>query len=179
MSYKETISLKINELSILSFLIHPSAFPASTMEPSPQISSSLTFPVLLYDGVCGFCNHSVQFILRFDRRGTLQFAPLQSEFAQSLLTRYPHLKSIDSVMYVAPAHNGQAEQVFVRSSAALKIAAYLGGWWNIFRVGSLIPRGLRDLVYDLFAKHRYRWFGKHDACLLPSAEVRSRFIGFS
>ncbi|MBI4747770.1 MAG: DUF393 domain-containing protein [Acidobacteria bacterium] len=149
------------------------------MEPSSHTSSSLAFPVLLYDGVCGFCNHSVQFILRFDRQGTLRFAPLQSEFAQSLLNRHPHIKNIDSVIYVAPGSNGQSEQVFVRSTAALKIAAYLGGWWNIFWIGNLVPGRLRDLAYDVFAKHRYRWFGKHDSCLLPSAEMRSRFIGFS
>ena len=132
--------------------------------------------VVLYDGVCGFCNASVQTILRHDRHGTLLFAALQSEYGEAVIARHPELKSIDSVVLVKESFRGTAEQVFVRSDAALRIAAYLGGWWKLFLVFRAVPRFLRDFLYDLFARHRYRLFGKADSCLLPSPDVISRFI---
>ncbi|HEX8285142.1 MAG TPA: DCC1-like thiol-disulfide oxidoreductase family protein [Pyrinomonadaceae bacterium] len=131
-------------------------------------------PVLLYDGVCGFCNKSVQMILDHDRRGAMRFAALQSDYGQAVVGRHPELRGVDSVVYVE--RDGEGERVFVRSDAALKVAGYLGGKWKIFLAAKVIPRGLRDYFYDLFARNRYRFFGKYDACLLPPPEVRSRFL---
>ncbi len=132
-------------------------------------------PVLLYDGVCGFCNKTVQLLLDADQRGTLRFAALQSNFGGRVLVRHAELANVDSVIYVEGAGT-ENEQVFVRSAAALQIAAYLGGFWRVFLAAYVIPRPLRDAVYDLIARYRYRFFGKHDACMLPAPEVRARFI---
>ena len=132
--------------------------------------------VMLYDGLCGFCNQSVQMILRSDRRGTMRFAALQSAYGEAVMSRHPELKDVDSVVLVERSPDGDEEHVFVRSDAALRIAAYLGGWWKFFLIFRLIPRALRDFYYDTFARYRYRLFGKHDSCPIPSPEVRSRFI---
>ncbi len=136
-------------------------------------------PVLLYDGVCGFCNKSVQAVLKSDRRGTMRFAALQSAYARGVVERHPSLQGIDSVVYVEPAAGGRAERVHVRSEAALRVAAYLGGPWKIFLAARLVPRPLRDRLYDLFARHRYRLFGKHDTCMLPPPDARKRFLDAS
>ena len=133
-------------------------------------------PVLLYDGVCGFCNKSVQTVLASDRRGTMRFAALQSEYARGVVGRHPSLAGIDSAVYVEPAGGGRAERVHVRSEAALRVAAYLGGPWKIFLFARLVPRPLRDRLYDLFARQRYRLFGKRDTCMLPPPEARKRFL---
>lgn len=130
--------------------------------------------VLLYDGVCGFCNKSVQFILDHDRHGTMRFAALQSEFGQAAIARHPELAKVDSVVLLE-RRNG-AEQVFIRSTAALRLSGYVGGFWGLARVAYIIPRPLRDLFYDLFARNRYRLFGKYDSCMLPPPEVRGRFL---
>jgi predicted DCC family thiol-disulfide oxidoreductase YuxK len=131
-------------------------------------------PVLLYDGVCGFCNWGVQLALRHDRRGVLRFAALQSEYGRAALARHASLAGVDSVVLLE--EEGGRERASTRSEAALRVASHLGGAWKLFLIFRLLPRPLRDLFYDLFARHRYRLFGKHDACLLPPPEVRSRFI---
>ena len=131
---------------------------------------------MLYDGVCGFCNKSVQLILDHDRRGVMRFAALQSDFAKAVIERHPELQGIDSVVVVERSSETGAERVFVRSTAAMKLAAYLGGCWNIFLAFRLMPAPLRDYLYDAFARNRYRLFGKYDTCLLPPPEVRARFM---
>lgn len=129
---------------------------------------------MLYDGVCGFCNKSVQFVLDHDRRKTMQFAALQSEFGQALIARSPGLEKVDSVVLLDSSSG--VEKVYVRSTAALRLSGYLGGFWGLARVAYIIPRPIRDLFYDLFARNRYRFFGKYDSCMLPPAEVRGRFL---
>src|SRR6185369_14690419 len=132
--------------------------------------------VLLYDGLCGFCNKSVQMILARDRRGTLRFAALQSAYGEAVKARHPELKDVDSVVLVEGLPDADQERVFIRSDAALRIAAYLGGWWKGLLLFRLLPRAVRDFFYDGFARYRYRLFGKYDSCLVPPPEVRSRFI---
>ena len=139
------------------------------------MSENVTAPVLLYDGVCGFCNKTVQLLLDVDKRKTLRFAALQSGFGGQVLARHAELANVDSVIYVEGAGT-ENERVFVRSVAALHIASYLGGFWKIFLAAYIIPRPLRDAAYDLIARYRYRFFGKHDACMLPAPEVRARFL---
>ncbi|HWP43063.1 MAG TPA: thiol-disulfide oxidoreductase DCC family protein [Blastocatellia bacterium] len=131
--------------------------------------------VLLYDGVCGFCNRSVQFIIARDRRGTMKFAALQSEYGKAIKSSHPGLDGIDSLVLVKRAADGE-QRVFVRSDAALQVASYLGGFWKLLLVLYIVPAPVRDFFYSLFAKYRYRLFGKHDSCLLPAPSVRSRFI---
>lgn len=135
---------------------------------------SVNPPVLLYDGVCGFCNKTVQLILRHDRRGAMRFAALQSDYGQRILARDLELRGTDSVVLIHKV--GDEEQVLVRSEAALSIASYLGGVWRLFLVFRIVPRPVRDSLYDLFARYRYRLFGKYDQCLLPSPDTRSRFL---
>lgn len=132
-------------------------------------------PVLLYDGVCGFCNQTVQMILRRDRRGTMRFAALQSAYGEAVKARHPELQNVDSVVLIEQSSDG-AERVHVRSDAALRVAAYLGGWWKLLLIFRIFPRAVRDFFYDTFARYRYRLFGKYDSCPVPSPEVRSRFI---
>jgi predicted DCC family thiol-disulfide oxidoreductase YuxK len=139
-----------------------------------MVETTTRAPVLLYDGVCGFCNKTVQMILDNDRRGAMRFAALQSDYARSIVERHTELRGIDSVVFVENTDEG--ERVFARSDAALKVVAYLGGFWKIFLVGRILPRALRDYFYDLFARNRYKLFGKYDTCMLPPPEVRSRFL---
>jgi len=131
--------------------------------------------VLLYDGVCGVCNKSVQTILTHDRSGTMRFAALQSEYGQAALARHPELKGLDSVILLEPSLTGN-ERAYDRSTAALKVASYLGGLWNIFLAGYVLPKPLRDSLYDFVARNRYKVFGKHDSCMLPPPTSRARFL---
>jgi predicted DCC family thiol-disulfide oxidoreductase YuxK len=133
-------------------------------------------PVLLYDGTCGFCAESVQLVLRHDRRGTLRFAALQGAFGTEVRARHPELEGVDSVIWVDPASNGRADRVLVRSDAAIRVAGYLGGWFHLVRLGRLLPRFVRDGLYDTIARHRHRLLGNGPSCLVPAPEVRERFL---
>ena len=133
-------------------------------------------PVLLYDGLCGFCDGTVQFILRHDRRGTLRFATLQGDFARDVIARHPELDGVDSLVLLEPNETSRAEKVYVRSAGALRVARYLGGPWHLARATAIVPRFLRDWAYDGFARVRYRVFGRYDSCPIPTPEQRARFI---
>ena len=134
-----------------------------------------TAPVLLYDGVCGFCNPAVQTILRYDRQGTLHFAALDSDFARVIMQRHPELQPVDSVVFVD--NPGQsAERVAIRSAAVLRVVQYLGGPWKLLTAARVVPGPLLNWFYDRFAGMRYRVFGKYDTCPLPAPEVRARFL---
>lgn len=126
---------------------------------------------MFFDGVCKFCNGAVQIVLKNDPRGVVHFAPLQSDYGRQFVADHPELAGIDSVIFIE-----EDGRISVRSDAILRIARRTGGWWRILLVGRLLPRGIRDWLYDAFAKRRYRLFGKHDACLMPSPETRSRFV---
>ena len=137
--------------------------------------SSLEHPILLYDGLCGFCNGTVQFVVRHDARGVIRFATLQGEFARGVVARHPELAGVDSLILVETSADGQ-ERVYARSSGALRVARHLGGAWHLTRALAIVPLFIRDWAYDLFARHRYRVFGRFNACPMPSAEHRQRFI---
>jgi len=130
--------------------------------------------VLLYDGLCGFCDGVVQFILARDRRGSLRFAPLGGDFARALFDRHPELREMDSL--VLASGEGPEATVAVRSEAALQLARYLGGPWRLAGPLRLVPPSLRDWVYDLFARHRYRIFGRRVICRVPDPADRARFL---
>jgi predicted DCC family thiol-disulfide oxidoreductase YuxK len=135
-------------------------------------------PLLLYDGSCGFCARSVQFVLAHEGpRRSLQFASLQGPTGQEVLTRHPELLRVDSLIWYEPsAPDGRrAERVLVRSSAVLAVAAYLGRGWRILgALGWLVPRVARDAVYRWVARHRHSLAAEF--CVLPSAEQRRRFL---
>ena len=131
-------------------------------------------PVLLYDGLCGFCDRTVQFVLARDPGGPMHFAPLQGEYARQVMAEHPALRDVDSLILVEAV--AEPHLALVRSDAVLAIAGYLGWPWRAAVVSRIVPRALRDWAYDLFARHRYRLFGRYDACPLPSPGVRARFI---
>jgi len=128
-------------------------------------------PIVLFDGVCNLCSGSVQFILKRDPEGRFRFASLQSEAGRSLMTE--HELDPDALSSVVVIEDGGAYQ---ESSAALRIARHLPGAWKLLRVFVVIPRPIRDAVYRLIARNRYRWFGKTEACWLPTTELRARFL---
>ncbi len=133
-------------------------------------------PIVLYDGVCGLCNRAVQFLLRRDRHDRFRFASLQSDFAARLLERHgiDHTK-LDTVYAVV--HQGESnETVLAKSDAFLLFARVLGGVWGLARVGRLIPRAVRDRLYDLVANNRYRLFGKSESCMLPDPAYKHKFL---
>ena len=134
--------------------------------------------ILLYDGTCGFCAKSVQFVLaREKRRHTLRFAPLQSDLGVDVQRRHPELVGVDSVIWLEPAAGGAPESVSVRSTAVFHVLRYLGGVWTVLAgLGSIVPRFVRDAVYDLVARHRHKIIRADPSCLLPSPEQRARFI---
>lgn len=134
------------------------------------------YPVLLYDGVCGMCNKSVQSILKHDRKGAMRFAALQSDYGQAALDRHPELKGLDSVVLLEKFDATGEERAFAQSTAALRVLSYLGGIWKLFLIAYILPRSLRDALYNFVARNRYEVFGKHDACMLPSPETRARFL---
>ena len=127
--------------------------------------------MILFDGVCNLCNGFVTFVIARDPAGRFQFGPLQSPAAQRLLGSIDsHDASLDSVVLV---ENGR---VWTRSAAALRIARGLSFPWPLAYVFIVIPRPLRDWIYNLVARNRYRWFGKRDVCMVPTPELRARFI---
>lgn len=130
---------------------------------------------MLYDGVCGFCDRSVQWLLEADRDQLLRYAPLQGPTAAALRARHAALPTdIDTVVLVEG--EGADERVYLRSDAVLRIASLLPGaprWAQLFR---WCPRPLRDALYTAFAAIRYRVWGKLDACRLPSPAERDRFL---
>jgi predicted DCC family thiol-disulfide oxidoreductase YuxK len=128
-------------------------------------------PVLLFDGECHLCHTSVQWVLRHDRKGEFRFAPLQSNMAGYLMVGAGlHPGELDTVVLI------EGHQSWVRSAAVLTIAGRLGGWWHLMRVFWIVPAFIRDAVYRLVARNRYRWFGKADTCWMPRPEWRGRFL---
>ena len=128
-------------------------------------------PVVLYDGVCAFCNSSVRWLIRKDKKEILRFASLQSKTAQTLLETCRGEKPVtDSVILVRDG------QVFTETDAVVAILQTIGYWRFAAGLLASIPRPWRNAVYRLIAKNRYRWFGKHDQCPIPSADIRARFL---
>ena len=127
--------------------------------------------IILFDGVCNFCNGSVNFIIERDARGDFKFAPLQSEIGEQLLKENGIDKAeTDSVVLI---EDGKA---YTHSTAALRIARKLDGAWKWFYYLIFVPRFIRDAFYKLFARFRYTLFGKKDECMIPTPEIRARFL---
>jgi predicted DCC family thiol-disulfide oxidoreductase YuxK len=127
--------------------------------------------VVLFDGVCNFCNSTVNFIIDRDPAGYFNFAALQSEPAQHLLAGCGLPSGLlDNIVLVEDG------ACYTRSTAALRILRHLRGPWVLLYVLLLVPRPIRDAGYDCFARNRYRWFGKRSECSIPSPEIRARFL---
>lgn len=128
--------------------------------------------IVFYDGVCGLCDRWVRFVLKRDKLRTLRFAPLQGEAARARKDLPAELRTVVFILQPGPA----SEQIFTRSEAALRLLDHVGGFWRIVSWLRVIPRPIRDGVYDVIAQRRYRWFGKFESCPLPPAEWRERFL---
>lgn len=129
--------------------------------------------IILFDGDCNFCDSSVQFIIKRDPYDHFRFSSLQSETGKELVSKYSIPAEVDSLVLI------EDNKAYTKSSAALRIAKKLDGLWHLLYVLLLIPRPIRDLFYDYFAKNRYQWFGKKteaEACMLPTPEQRQKFI---
>jgi predicted DCC family thiol-disulfide oxidoreductase YuxK len=132
--------------------------------------------LVLYDGVCGLCNRMVQFVLERDVHDRFRFAPLQGSIARTLLTRHGRDPgALDTVVLVLD-YGGPRERILCKARAGLTILQRLGGVWSLSAPLQLLPSTLLDGGYDFVARHRYGWFGKHDACPVPEPRHRSKFL---
>lgn len=123
--------------------------------------------IILFDGICHFCNGAVQFIIKRDRRAYFQFASLQSSVAKSLLSNHP---AKDSIVLIEDG------QYYTESTAVLHIARNLDGLWKLVSIFFVLPKALRDPLYRFLARHRYQWFGQRQTCMVPTPEVKERFL---
>lgn len=128
-------------------------------------------PIILFDGVCNLCNHSVQFVINHDPRSQFRFAALQSPTGQALLEKHHFNK--EKLLSVVLVIEGKA---YDRSRAALEIARRLSGLWPLMYAFVIVPPFIRNFVYDWISKNRYRWFGRTEECMIPTPELKARFI---
>ncbi|RDW19594.1 thiol-disulfide oxidoreductase [Oceanobacillus arenosus] len=127
--------------------------------------------IILFDGVCNFCSSSVNFIIERDKRAIFKFGSLQSELGEMLKNKAGLPEDTDSIILI---ENGKA---YDKSTAALRISKELDGLWRLFYVFIIVPKPLRDIAYNILARNRYKWFGQMDQCMIPSREIRDRFLG--
>ena len=127
--------------------------------------------IVVFDGVCKFCSGWVQFIIARDPSGLFHFAPMQSKTGRSLLERF--CVDPDDVTTFVFIKEGKA---YVRSEAALQIAREFAWPWQFLRIARVVPAPIRDALYNWVARNRYRWFGKTDTCMVPSADIKARFL---
>jgi len=146
-------------------------------EPAPPVSP-VAGPLVLYDGHCGLCDRSVRWLIDRDPRAVLRFAPLQGETAAPILVRHGVDSSREfSTMLVVENLGGPNERLRSRSDGALAALSLLGGTWRALAVvARWVPRWLRDRAYDFVARRRFRWFGRLEACRIPTAAERARFM---
>ncbi|OMF38480.1 hypothetical protein BK133_02085 [Paenibacillus sp. FSL H8-0548] len=129
------------------------------------------YAVLLIDGQCYLCNRITQFVVKRDKAKVFRFATLQSPIGQRLLQE-GQLSLVDMNTFVMV----QGDDYFIKSDAALRVLSKLDGWWRILYLFIIVPRSLRDVVYDINAQNRFRWFGAPEECLIPTHDLRSRFL---
>lgn len=127
--------------------------------------------IVLFDGVCNLCNDAVRFIIRHDAKDRFRFASLQSDTARQLLENHPPpVQKTGSIVLI---ENGK---VYIKSGAVLRISRRLNGLGKLLVIGYIIPRFIRNVMYDLIARSRYKWFGKREECMMPGAELRHKFL---
>ena len=129
-------------------------------------------PILLFDGVCNLCNHSVQFCIDNDKNGKIHYASLQSDVGQSYLTKLKMSGTdLNSVVLI------EGERFYTKSDAPLRLVKYFDKKiWRLSAIFFIVPKFIRDAVYNYIAKNRYKWFGKQESCVLPTPDLRSRFL---
>ncbi|MFD2917733.1 thiol-disulfide oxidoreductase DCC family protein [Psychroserpens luteus] len=128
--------------------------------------------LILFDGVCNLCNSSIQYVIKHDEKNLFMFAPLQSNIGQDIINEYKiDPKKTDSILLYS-IENGLSS----KSTAALKVAKHLGFPRNLMSVFFIVPTFIRNWVYDYIAKNRYKWYGKKEACMIPTPELKSKFL---
>jgi len=138
---------------------------------SQSIHSGTHEKIVLFDGVCNLCNGVVQFVIKRNKHATLRFAALQSETGQAFLKQFNlPTDSFESFVFIS------GNTYFTKSTAALQLTRHLDGSWRLLYGLIIFPRFLRDWVYSLVAKSRYKVFGRTDSCMVPTPELRSRFL---
>lgn len=126
--------------------------------------------IIFFDGVCKLCNSSVNFILKRDKHNIFKYSHLQSKYCHNQLIDYGISISMNTILFLEDG------RLYEKSTAALRIVRKLGGIWPIFYVFIIIPKFIRDSIYNLIARYRYKWFGKTENCRVPSPEIKDRFI---
>jgi predicted DCC family thiol-disulfide oxidoreductase YuxK len=128
--------------------------------------------IILFDGVCNLCDSMVQFIIKNDKKDVFRFVPLQSELGLNI-TNYLDIDTtkIDSIILYEPSI-----AYYYKAEAAIKVAKYLGGIYNLMRVFSILPKGLSNTIYNYIAKNRYKWYGKKESCMIPTSELKAKFL---
>lgn len=136
-----------------------------------NLPSNSESKIILFDGICNFCNYWVNFIIDHDKQNTFKFAALQSEKGKELLEKFDlPMDDFDSFILVSQ------NKAYKKSSAAFEIAKKLSGWPKFIAPLRFLPQSLTDFVYDLVAKNRYKFFGKKEACRIPTPEERTKFL---
>ncbi len=133
--------------------------------------TEISSPIIIFDGVCNLCNGAVQFAIERDPTAIFRFASLQSDFGQSILAQ--NVGGTEGGGTIILLENGK---VYDRSTAALRVARQLSGWIKYLYVFIIVPKFIRDFVYKIVAKNRYRWFGKQESCWLPTKALKARFL---
>ncbi len=127
--------------------------------------------IILFDGVCNFCNRTVRVIIKYDKTDKFHFAQLQSDFAKALLLKQGlDQKELSSVILI------DGDQVYTKSDAVIRIAQQLRGWPTIFSYSKWLPKAIRNFFYDFIARYRYRLFGKQDNCIMPDKKMQDKFL---
>ena len=126
--------------------------------------------VILFDGECNLCDRSVQFIIKRDKKAQYQFASMQGDAGQEILRKFRIPADFNSFILV------EGDKWYDKSSAALRVCKNLHGGWNLLYGLLIVPKPIRDYAYGMVAKNRYKWFGKTDSCMIPSPEIRKRFL---
>ena len=128
--------------------------------------------LILFDGVCNLCNDSVLKVIKYDKKNSFVFTALQSETGKKV-TNYLNIDiaKIDSIILYEPGIS-----YVIKSTAALKVMKHFGGIWQITQIGFIFPESLRNHIYDFVAKNRYKWFGKKESCMIPTPELKAKFL---
>ncbi len=128
--------------------------------------------IILFDGVCNLCDNTVQFIIKHDKKDTFRFLALQSELGQQIVKHIGvDTSETDSIILYEP---GVA--YYYKAEAALKIASELGGIYSLLGLFSILPKSLSNSIYDYVARNRYKWYGKKDECMIPTPEMKAKFL---
>lgn len=125
---------------------------------------------MFFDGICNLCSSSVLFVIKRDSKAQFKFATLQSLDLDEIKNKFPITTLPDSILLI------DKNRLFVKSTAALRIAKGLDGIWPLFYGFIIVPAPIRDWIYDLIAKHRFKWFGKRNSCMIPTPDIEARFI---